>query len=120
MWLERLSTTTAHRVTGMAVMVSRRTTRDSNVPRFQLSPFDATGIRIAVRERCSSLRLLRKWRDRIAIDLPIANARRRALMQTLRRADSTVQSLTDQDCRSVNERIEMLDAESIRIDQKFY
>lgn len=60
MWLERLSTITAHRVTGMAVMVSRLTARDSNVPRVQLLPFDSTGIRIAVRERCSSLGLLRK------------------------------------------------------------
>lgn len=67
MWLERLSTITAHRVTGMAVMASRRTARDSNAPRFQLSPFDSTGIRIAARKRCSSLGLLRKWRDRIAI-----------------------------------------------------
>jgi hypothetical protein len=61
-----------------------------------------------------------KRRDRIAIDLATANARRSALVRTLRRADSTVESLTDQDCRYVNELIEMLDAESIRIDQNFY
>lgn len=41
MWLERLSTMTAHRVTGMAVMVSRRTARDSNVP-----PFSALAVRL--------------------------------------------------------------------------
>lgn len=53
MWLERLSTITAHRVTGMAVMASRRTARDSNVP-----PFSALTVRLDRHPDCCPEALL--------------------------------------------------------------
>lgn len=114
MWLERLSTITAHRVTGMAVMASRRTARDSNAPRFQLSPFDSTGSGLLPG---SVAPLSGYCANGVTVSrsvLQIATSMRSALMQPLRG------SLADQNCRSVNETIEMLDAESIRIDQNFY